>query len=329
MTDRIKWIDSLRGIACVLVMFAHLLSTHPVYGIYANGCGKIGVWLFFALAGYLLLNTAKDEDITLKWCVKYYSKKLLKLYPVYLIGLLAAFFAGQFQSADDILWHLLLVKGTGHFWYMAVILKFYCIAPVILLLYKKIKKGVFIGILLLILAVDLIFFPPNNYVENSIYMTWYIVVFIYGMFLYLIQQHIEIEKKSILWDLFGICLVIGIGFLTPWVRERIWNIEPSSFLQNKYWLIGFIWCLILLCIDKSAYIKSYLDKSCVLRFLGKISYPVYIIHYVLLLWLRTFEMSWKLMAVIFIVASILVGWGLQEANEKLNFLVCMRKKNRT
>ena len=324
MSNRIEWIDSLRGFACILVMFAHLLATHPTLGMYANGCGKIGVWLFFVLAGYLLLSTAKDENITLKWCGKYYAKKLIKLYPVYLIGLLFAFFLGQLQGIGDLLLHLLLLKGTGHFWYMAVILKFYIIAPGILWLYKKMKKSLFIVISLVVLTVDLILFPPNKYVENSINVVWYIVVFIYGMILYVIQQYLKIKKKSILWDIGGITLGIGILFLTPWVRERVWNISPSSFLQNKYWLIGIIWCAIFLCIDKSKFIKDYLNKSYVLRFLGKISYPVYILHYVLLQWLRTLEMPWKIMAVVFIMVSIMTGWGLYEANEKLNSAVWLK-----
>ena len=40
---RKKYIDSIRGIACLIVLTAHIIATDTTIGIYASGCGKIGV----------------------------------------------------------------------------------------------------------------------------------------------------------------------------------------------------------------------------------------------------------------------------------------------
>lgn len=42
--ERVKWLHSLRGVACIIVLIAHIISTDSNIGGYASGCGKIGVW---------------------------------------------------------------------------------------------------------------------------------------------------------------------------------------------------------------------------------------------------------------------------------------------
>ena len=90
MTQKIKWIESLRGISCLIVLFAHILSVHPRYGIYASGCGKIGVWIFMLLSGMLLIkpDNMNSVNLQLKQIPKYYLNKLLKLYPAYFLTVL-------------------------------------------------------------------------------------------------------------------------------------------------------------------------------------------------------------------------------------------------
>lgn len=44
---QIPLIKSLRGIACLIVICAHILSSDPIYGIYANGWGKLVYGVFW------------------------------------------------------------------------------------------------------------------------------------------------------------------------------------------------------------------------------------------------------------------------------------------
>ena len=43
MQKNIAWLSSLRGIGCLFVLAAHLGASSTNYGMYFNGCGKIGV----------------------------------------------------------------------------------------------------------------------------------------------------------------------------------------------------------------------------------------------------------------------------------------------
>ena len=52
-------INVLRGIACLIVLFAHIISTSATYGMYVSGCGKIGVWCFLVISGFLTVYNVK------------------------------------------------------------------------------------------------------------------------------------------------------------------------------------------------------------------------------------------------------------------------------
>ena len=62
----------------------------------------------------------------------------------------------------------------------------------------------------------------------------------------------------------------------------IWKIEPDGYLQNKYLFIGTIWSIMIICIANSRYIHSVLEEAKILPWIGKISYSIYLIHFVVL-----------------------------------------------
>ena len=187
--SELKWISSLRGLACIIVVFAHIVSTDTKYGNYANGCGKIGVWLFMLLSGLLFARSAffQSEQLSVISVLKYYEKKVLRIYPSLLISL--GFYLLFFDSVDEIKTLLLLKGAWGHYWYIPVILKFYLVSPIFVLI-RQITEKYFIhgkecfSIIMVIAAIVLAFiFPFTLYVENSTKLLWYLPVFILGIIL--------------------------------------------------------------------------------------------------------------------------------------------------
>ena len=81
MQKKIRYIDSLRGIACIIVLVAHVVASDSVIGRYASGCGKIGVWLFMLLSGMLLIMPYlnSDKNFGLKEWGIFYKKKIIRL----------------------------------------------------------------------------------------------------------------------------------------------------------------------------------------------------------------------------------------------------------
>lgn len=281
--EKILWIDSFRGIACMIVVAAHIISTHPVFGKYANGCGKTGVWCFMVLSAYLLYTSGCDEAKTFGWheLKKFYIKRVLRIYPTYFIALICSYLMGFFSTADEILYHLLAVQGKSHFWYMPVIIKFYLIMPAFLWLKNKLTVMDNLIITGVILIVFFILYPPDRYIENSMELGWYLPVFLMGMLVAIIIAGCRkyCYKNSAWYDAGVIvCSVAGIAF-TPYVRERLWGIPPSSWLQNKYFLYGTLWSIIIICISFSKCIQKLLTRTTLLASLGEISLGMYLFHY--------------------------------------------------
>lgn len=303
-----KWIDTFRGVGCLFVLFAHIVTNHERFGVYTNGCGKIGVWLFMVLAGYMSLYGQREKQTSVKSVLIFYAKRLVKLYPVFLLGLFLAMAVGLVNDGMDLLRHLFLVEEKVHFWYMAVIIKFYLLVPFIQLFYQRCKSHYVFFTLLFLSCVMLSVFPPSAYQENSILLRWYLPVFLYGMMLYIIQNDRKQIGGGVWWDYIAIAGFFAIIMLTPPARKLFFQIEPSSFLQNKYYLIGLLWCVILFGVSNGRFIKRLFEKSKVIHFLGEISFPVYIFHYEILHGLLRFQLNFWTVLGITLVATIILSW---------------------
>ena len=285
MNERTNYLTSIRGFACLIVFIAHLISTIPEIGIYVSGCGKIGVWLFFILSALLLtLQWNKEENINITNIIKFYIKRIFRIYPCYIIVLILAFFIGYIDNITTILKHLFLLEGFGHLWTIPVEFVFYLILPFLIILIKKFKKTKYqIIFLFTILIISEILFPYFLYEENSINIKWYIPVFIMGILLSYSFKYFEKKNlSSIFFDIICLVVLLFMLFSTPYFRQILFNIKPDSYLQNKYLYFGIGWCIILVSIQNSKYIIKYLNKSKTLIKLGNISFPLYLVHYIIL-----------------------------------------------
>lgn len=289
MRERIKYLDSIRGIACLIVLCAHIVATDGTYGMYASGCGKIGVWLFMCLSGMLLVLPYVENDnhiFEIKEVPRFYIKKLLRICPAYWVALLFGIFINMIRI-EDLLAHLLLQTAWGHFWYMPVIIKFYVIAPLFLLVLSLCKKylgckgiWIFFSIIIVVGFVCGVCFPYNTYIENSISIIWYIPVFIFGMMLAILIKQVACSVKAA--DILAVFPIMGILALKPAVRQWIWGIAPSGYLQNKYIYMAFMWCCFIFLVEKGTYLKRGLEHTRILKISGNLSYEIYLVHYLIL-----------------------------------------------
>lgn len=302
--EREKYLDALRGIACLIVLLAHILSTIPSVGIRVSGCGKIGVWLFFVLSGFFVYYPWVKNNKKFNWkdAFSFYIKRFFRIYPVYLVVLLVCIFL-KYVTTIDALKHLLLLQGYGHFWAIPVEVKFYLIIPVVLIIFTRIKKIYSLALALLATTGLSVLFPYTTYNENSICLFWYLPVLLLGMCTALAFVKLK-DDKCIACDLVAILLVIFMVFLIPGVRERVFGIQPDKYLQNKYLYISIIWIIILLCIKKSVYLRLKLEKIRVLQFIGKISYSIYLIHYIVLNYANLYIKNSWIKSVVVISISI-------------------------
>ncbi len=318
---RIENIDTIRGFACLLILFAHIISRNPEIGMYVNGCGKIGVWFFLVASGFLSLLPYIDDvnvkPVNSKTMLAFYCKKIVKLYPVYILVLLIGLIVKWLPSVNDVILHIFALEGYGHLWYMPVIVKFYLIFPIVAHIAKRTPANLLAFELLLVAVVLAVLFPYTTYEENSIRLYWYLPVFIMGMILAIVIKLCgDKMNKSYVWDVIALIDVATMFMMTPLARKLIWNIEPSPWLQNKYIYFGIMWSLFIWCIKYGKATDEILKNIRPLRFVGSISYEVYLIHFIIIDVICRYVSNTLMMGFVSFVISIIAGWILNEANKR-------------
>jgi peptidoglycan/LPS O-acetylase OafA/YrhL len=149
-------LDSVRGLAVLLVMICHFGWSFPIATTLTAGLhdffwsGWIGVDMFFALSGFLITrglvaesSRGVGERLRLFW-----TRRFLRIFPLYyatlIIGAIADHFAHRpppslaywlyFQNYTIAVAPMHQVDWTNHFWSLAVEEQFYLFWPLVMLL---------------------------------------------------------------------------------------------------------------------------------------------------------------------------------------------------
>ncbi|HLX02401.1 MAG TPA: acyltransferase [Trinickia sp.] len=152
-TKHVKGLNGLRALAVILVFLSHKAHFEAI------DAGKLGVWIFFFISGFLIVgelhrNRAGIEHST-QQCrtaiAVFFVKRALRIFPVYYLLLIALVIAHRlfYQRGVDLglAWHFAFLSnfwigvvigkwpGTvSHFWSLAIEQQFYLVAPFVLVL---------------------------------------------------------------------------------------------------------------------------------------------------------------------------------------------------
>ncbi len=135
-----QYLNLLRAAAINLVILLHCISPYITDGALfgtrtwwacniLSGFARMGVPLFFAISGYLLLSDDRTLDIK-----SFYKRRLLKILPPFLVWDVVYFVAGRMASGQSldlgVFFSELLVQGSKyHLWYVYEITGLYLLAP--------------------------------------------------------------------------------------------------------------------------------------------------------------------------------------------------------
>ncbi len=145
-------LDTLRGVAIVLVLF-HNLSIFASSGTLSEKLwnafvesGWIGVQLFFVLSGFLITGILLDDRDKPRGIRVFYIRRFLRIFPLYYAVLivyfivLPPFFPVLQRPLSETVWYWLylsnwswlfygVLPGVGHLWSLAVEEQFYIVWP--------------------------------------------------------------------------------------------------------------------------------------------------------------------------------------------------------
>lgn len=289
-------IDGLRGISISLVLLFHIWPKYFSFGY-------VGVDIFFVLSGYLITQIIYTKLESNSFCLKeFYRNRIRRIFPALivvltitlLIGYLfmfpieleqlgrhiksSAFFYENFRLIGEVgYWdESATLKPLLHFWSLAIEEQFYVFWPLVLILLYKTRLNIVLTLSILFL---ILFTVPLITEIDKFYHTlsraWELTL---GGLVFIISY----KYKSIFDLLNKYKVLIYIGFF---ISIAI-SYNNTSFSTYKTFLIVFFSALLILnlSLEKS---KTIFSNS-ILVFIGLISFPLYLWHYVIISYTHIF-----------------------------------------
>lgn len=293
IVQRIYFLDSLRGIAAIMVVFYHFIGWHypsslkfHLSSFVFNGSDAVS--FFFVLSGLVLsLGLFKSIDKLNIW--NYAYRRILRLYPAYVLIVLANFLYWNRASIDltllkelfynnsqNIWQELLLLRANHKFyvpgWTLEVEMALSLLMPLIIVVARYNIKYLYFLLLMPFLI--------------SGHISSFIFHFTLGTLIAFHYESIrDYDFKSSKWFKYRYLLYFII-FLLYSIRhvERMSAFGPFYYKMMEYLRIdlfhytGLASAAILVIVINNQKIQNFLHKK-IFKFLGEISYSVYLTHW--------------------------------------------------
>lgn len=306
--------------------------------------GYLAVCSFFVISGFLAYKSlSSKKKISLK---DYYLSRFKKIYlPLVIVTLSSLVFTSLFK---DIIWVSLKNETTSvllgynnffqisanmdyfarhlsspfmHLWYIAILLQFDLIFPLVYLGFKKISSKNKIYPLLSIITISIISYGyfVFNVINNNINVAYYstlsrIFSLLLGVLVgyYIKHYHSDILKKCLKYNKLNLALYLFI-LIILFIKID----SSSSYFAISILLVSIITCRII----SYTMTLSYHKVNKVFKYLADISYEIYLVSYPIIYLFSYINInkiiSFILIFILTIVISILLHFALSSIKNKV------------
>lgn len=273
-------LDGLRGIAAAAVVFSHLdLIFPPLSSLMIHGIGGRSVAIFFALSGFLMAYLYGDRPISRKSLADFLVSRLSRIYPVYLVavtivvllsGIPGFDFVSPIHGWKEIIRHIMLLGSSGVFWSVPPEIQFYLLFPLIWLLLSNQNGCQAPGLLVAgLLAVDALLGFPGPGILLTSNVAFFLLGAVAGRLHPMLARQPSarwIETMIAFLALMLPLFILVSSHLFPTATNN-WGLEPA-----------FAAALAVLLVAREHPISTALFAAPPMRFLGKISFSLYLFH---------------------------------------------------
>jgi peptidoglycan/LPS O-acetylase OafA/YrhL len=306
MKDKLDHIDTLRGIAVLMVVLIHTgqcINNLPVHYEKITEYGQLGVQLFFFVSAFTLCLSFDGRKGEVNGVIKFYIRRFFRIAPLYYFGIMAYFlirvandsFAGggliipERYLLSNILSNIIFIHGfipsannsiVPGGWSIGAEMIFYALFPILfifarLLMDKKINY--FILFLALTLALSMLIQGSQIFsvmqLSDSRFMYYNVSnqlpVFVTGMFLYYLYKNKQLSNIDT-----PKALLLFLVFVFIALCLYKFKIPYSITLMPFFIAQSFVF-LYVLTSRYRALNPRYLRR------VGELSFSIYIIHFFL------------------------------------------------
>jgi peptidoglycan/LPS O-acetylase OafA/YrhL len=290
-SSRIEFLDSARGLAAwsvlifhaVLVFHYEIIKLNPYVLTFLKIVfnGSEAVSFFFVLSGFVLASSLKDLKGDFSF-PNYVVRRVLRIYPLYIVAVLVAFFIAHDKVKVFALVQELLLTSSVHTlippgWTMGIEVILSLLMPVLILTLRQ--RPIFY-VLLVIMLFSYNFLSP------------FIMHFMLGILLNDFyrsgRRAAWLDQGKYLLLIIPICILFyslrQLMMVMPGVEYFINLFQDVIGMQRDkiyFYFSGFASAVFILIILQSAKLQAILNHR-VLTFLGKISFSLYLLHWIVI-----------------------------------------------
>lgn len=307
--SRTAALDGLRGLAVLIVLASHFSNNRLLPQPGLSGAGKSGVYLFFVLSAFLLTASLLRRDLgelrSARVWIDYALRRVLRIWPLYLVVLLASWSATALGAAwwhyrieTPSLWrHLALQEGVSVLWSIPVEFTFYFWLPALVLGAAWLRArgaGPWMhgAVLVLLVALATAIWPPAEVLQNDVRVGPYLAVFLCGIFAAVLDLWLRARPaRPGAWGGVGLAALGAacLGVPAVWACATGRGFDPESG-QHAFIAWGVIWAALLLAVLHGPRWLQAPFAWTPLRWVGAISFSLYLWHLPVLAALRSVGM---------------------------------------
>jgi len=309
--EHLPELDGLRGLAAMIVIVSHFsIVTNVFGGLLGFGAGQLGVMLFFVLSGFLMGRLYLTTKPTARSVAVFYRRRVARVVPLYLLVVLASVIAsetfgpGKFLygiGVDALATHLVFWRGDFVLWTIPVEMQFYAIFPVLWFIFAWTGNRLSIWLCLALVVIPLIGYPakPALFPHAGFFALGLAISFIGGQ-----------------WKLDGafVASLALVILLFPRIAASLpfGGVELTDMWHNPAYLVA-VGALLFSALHSR--VASRMLGSRPFRYLGTVSYSIYLLHLPILWGLNHFDLFARNPALFFpvFVAATLLAASLSYA----------------
>ena len=297
--EYIPALDGLRGIAVLLVLAVH--SEHPISHKAWLSWGWIGVDLFFVLSGFLITRILLNARASERYFKSFYVRRILRIWPVYFSFLLFVYACARTglvrEHISGVGWASLLtftqnfylafrgwdsiVIWLGPTWSLGIEEQFYLVWPwIVKRANDQMLQRICMTVLLVSPFIRAVVSQLVSRDDGPMLLTFshFDGICMGGLLAILFSQQTISSKRSIAW-IERLAIPAGLAFI---LIDR-WSVQPYYDALKFSFLALLFGGTVALCISQSSSTISRTLEAFLgfapLRYIGKISYCLYIIHF--------------------------------------------------